>query len=239
MQPFVRSQMLLGKQGIDALAAAHVAVFGIGGVGSFAAEALARAGVGALTLVDHDAVSASNLNRQLVALHSTLGKPKVEVMRARVLDIHPQAVVHALPLFYTKESATEIDVTAFDYIVDAIDTVSSKICLIVAAQEVGTPIVSCMGAGNRLDPSRLGVTDLWNTSGCPLARVLRKELHARGVERLTVVHSTEPPRKPLAVAAQEEETGSRRGPPGSVSFVPPVAGLIAAGVVVRGLTGQS
>ena len=238
MQAFVRSQMLLAKPGIDALAAAHVAVFGIGGVGSFAAEALARAGVGALTLVDHDVVSESNLNRQLVALHSTLGRPKVEVMRARVLDIQPQATVHALPLFYTPESAADIDLTAFDYIVDAIDTVSSKIHLVVAAKQAGTPIVSCMGAGNRLDPTRFEVTDLWATSGCPLARVLRKELRVRGVERLTVVHSTESPRKPLAVESMGEDAGARRATPGSVPFVPSVAGMIAAGVVVRALAGQ-
>jgi len=238
MEAFARSQMLLGRQGIDALAAAHVAVFGVGGVGGFAAEALARAGVGSLTLVDHDVVSESNLNRQLVALRSTLGRSKVEVMRARVLDIHPQATVHALPLFYTPQSAREVDLAAFDYIVDAIDTVSSKIHLIVEAKKAGTPIISCMGAGNRLDPTRFEVTGLWKTSGCPLARVLRTELRARGIEELTVVFSTEPPRKPLVVDA-EADAETRRMPPGSVPFVPPVAGMIAAGVVVRGLVGYS
>ena len=237
MQSFVRSQMLLGKPGIDALSAAHVAVFGVGGVGSFAAEALARAGVGTLTLVDHDVVNVTNLNRQLVALHSTLGRPKVEVMRERILDIHPQAVVYALPLFYPPDGAAPVDLARFDYIVDAIDTVSSKIALITAARDAATPIVSCMGAGNRLDPSRFEVTDLWATRGCPLARALRKELRARGVERLTVVYSTEPPRKPLAEALMIETEGARRATVGSVSFVPPVAGMIAAGVVVRGLCG--
>jgi len=226
MKEFIRSELLWGRQGSERLAAAHVAVFGVGGVGSYAAEALARAGVGCLTLVDHDVVSESNLNRQLVALRSTLGQPKAEVMRARVLDIHSQATVHALPLFYTPQSAGQVDLAAFDYIVDAIDTVTSKIHLIVEAKKAGTPIVSCMGAGNRLDPTRFEVTDLWKTSGCPLARVLRKELRARGVEELTVVYSTEPPRKPL--------TG---GSVGSVPFVPPVAGMIAAGVAVRGLLG--
>ena len=234
----IRSQMLLGRQGIDMLAAAHVVVFGVGGVGSFAAEALARAGVGSLTLVDHDVVSESNLNRQLVALRSTLGQPKVEVMRARVLDIHPQITVHALPLFYTPQSAASIDLAGFDYIVDAIDTVSSKIHLIVEAKKAGTPIISCMGAGNRLDPTRFEVTDLWKTSGCPLARVLRKELRARGVEELPVVFSTEPPQKPLAVDV-EVNAEARRATPGSVPFVPPVAGMIAAGVVVRGILGYS
>jgi len=237
MQAFARSQMLLGKPGMDALAAAHVAVFGVGGVGSFAAEALARAGIGTLTLVDHDVVSASNLNRQLVALHSTLGQPKVEAMRARALDIHPQMTVHALPLFYAPENAADIDLAAFDYIVDAIDTVSSKVHLIVGAKEAGTPIVSCMGAGNRLDPTRFEVVDLWSTRGCPLARALRKELRARGVGELAVVHSTEPPRKPLPAQDTGGDEGPRRAAPGSVPFVPPVAGMIAAGVAVRGLAG--
>lgn len=236
MQSFSRSEMLLGPQGIEKLAASHVAVFGIGGVGSFAAEALARSGVGVLTLVDHDTVSASNLNRQLIAMHSTLGKLKVEVMRARVLDIRPQTTVHALPVFFDQKEAAQFDFARFDFIIDAIDTVSSKVGLIVAAREAGVPIVSCMGAGNRLDPSRFQVTDLWRTSGCPLARVMRKELRARGIERLTVVHSSEPPHKPAAVPGEES---ARRATPGSVSFVPPVAGMIAAGVAVRGLLGIS
>ncbi len=245
-EPFVRSEMLWGKKAVCSLRAAHVAVFGVGGVGSFAAEALARAGVGTLTLVDHDTVSASNLNRQLIALHSTLGRPKVEVMRERILDINPQATVHALPIFYPQESAAAFDKTAFDgagfdrpafhmaafdFVIDAIDTVSSKIALIVAAQAAGVPIVSCMGAGNRLDPTKIVVVDLWSTSGCPLARVLRKELRTRGVERLTVVHSTEPPLKPLFAI----EDAQRRSTPGSVPFVPPVAGMTAASVAVRAL----
>lgn len=238
VQASIRSQMLLGRQAIDTLAAAHVAVFGIGGVGSFAAEALARAGVGSLTLVDHDVVSESNLNRQLVALRSTLGQPKVEVMRARVLDINPQITVHALPLFYTPQSANHVNLAGFDYVVDAIDTVTSKIHLIVEAKKAGTPIISCMGAGNRLDPTCFEVTDLWKTSGCPLARVLRKELRARGVEELAVVFSSEAPQKPLAMEV-EVDAGGSRATPGSVSFVPPVAGMIAAGVVVRGLLGYS
>jgi len=201
-------------------------------VGSYSAEALARAGVGSLTLVDYDVVSISNLNRQLIALYSTMGMLKVEVMRARILDINPEAAVCALPLFYPPDDVETIDLASFDYILDAIDTVSSKADLIVAARDAGTPIVSCMGAGNRLDPTRFVVTDLWDAHGCPLARLLRRELRARGVEKLTVVHSTELPRKPEVVTA---ETSVRRGLPGSVSFVPPVAGMVAAGVVVTGL----
>ncbi len=235
MQNFSRSVMLLGEEGIRSLLDVHVAVFGIGGVGSFAAEALARAGVGRLTLVDHDRVSPSNLNRQLIALHSTLGQYKVEVMRQRILDIRPDASVDALPLFYAPDSAGQIELSGMDYVIDAVDTVSAKIALILAAREAKVPLVSCMGAGNRLDPSRLKVTDLALTSGCPLARVMRRELRARGIEHLTVVCSDEPPLKPHA--PPPEESGTRRATPGSVSFVPPVAGMLAAGVVIRALAG--
>lgn len=235
MQNFSRSAMLLGEEGIRSLLDTHVAVFGIGGVGSFASEALARAGIGRLTLVDHDRVSPSNLNRQLVALHSTLGQLKVEAMRQRVLDIRPDAAVEALPLFYGPDTAGQVGLAGVDYIIDAVDTVSAKIALVLAAREAGIPIVSCMGAGNRLDPSRLRVTDLALTHGCPLARVMRRELRARGIEHLTVVCSDEPPLKPSPLPS--EEAGTRRATPGSVPFVPPVAGMLAAGVVIRALAG--
>lgn len=238
MYAFVRSEMLLGEEAVRKLSHAHVAVFGVGGVGSFAAEALARAGVGTLTLVDHDIVSESNLNRQLVALHSTIGKRKVDVMRARILDINPQAQVHALPIFYLPQQPTPFEWQAFDYIVDAIDTVSAKIALVLAAKEAGVPVISCMGAGNKLDPSRFVVADLFETSGCPLARVMRKELRSRGLQSLDVVYSQEPPRVPLPTREPAQgDAHERRATPGSVSFVPPVAGMLAAGVVIRGVAG--
>ena len=231
MEALVRSEMLLGEAALRRLAGAHVAVFGIGGVGSYAAEALARSGVGELSLFDPDVVAPSNLNRQLVALHSTLGQHKAEVMRARVLDINPQARVHAHRLFYGAETQHEVDIAAFDYVVDAVDTVSAKLLLVERARAAGTPIVSCMGAGNKLNASAFVVADVYDTQGCPLARIMRRELRARGIDRLTVVYSREAPRKP----AFAPPDSARRATPGSVAFVPPVAGLLAAGVAVQAL----
>ena len=233
MEALIRSEMLLGQAAQRRLAAAHVAVFGIGGVGGYAVEALVRSGVGTLSLFDHDVVSQSNLNRQIIALHSTVGQHKVEAMRARALDINPAVRVHPHPVFYGPENAAAIDLRAFDYVVDAVDTVTAKVLLAVGAREAGVSIVSCMGAGNKLDPTRFVVADLFETQGCPLARVMRRELRARGLDRLMVVYSREEPRKPLFVPEGE----GRRAPPGSVAFVPPVAGLLAAGVVVRALAG--
>lgn len=235
-EPFSRARMLLGNAAMDTLRSAAVAVFGLGGVGGTTAEALGRAGIGRLALFDPDQVALSNLNRQAAALHSTLGRLKAEVMRDRLLDIHPEADVTAHPIFYDATNADEVDLTAFSYIVDAIDTVTSKLLLIQRAKEAGVPLISCMGTGNKLDPSRLRVADLADTRVCPLARVMRRELKKRGILHLQVVYSDEPPRTPL----YEEDTAesARRRTPGSVSFVPPAAGLLLASAVVRDLTGQ-
>lgn len=228
---FSRERMLLGDAAVERLKKSHVIVFGLGGVGSFAVEALARAGVGELTLVDHDTVSLTNLNRQLYALHSTLGRLKAEAARERVRDINPDCRVHAVPEFYLPENAERFWETRYDYIVDAIDTVSAKIDLACRAQALGVPMISSMGTGNKLDPSRFEVADLFETQVCPLCRVMRRELKKRGVGSLRVVYSREEPRKP---APHGEET-EKRAVPGSVSFVPPVAGLLLAGEVIRSI----
>ena len=220
--------MLLGQQGMDRLKAARVAVFGIGGVGGYAAEALARSGVGALDLIDHDRVSLTNLNRQLYALHSTVGKLKTEAARERIEDINPACTVTCHPLFYTPETADQFDFTQYDYVIDAIDTVTGKIQLVTEAQKAGTPIICAMGAGNKLDPSQFRVERLSNTTMCPLARVMRRELRARGLKDIEVVYSPEPAKRPL----ETEEQTDRRGLPGSVAWVPSVAGLLLAGHVV-------
>jgi len=240
---FSRAEMLLGKQAMETLAAARVAVFGIGGVGGFAAEALARAGVGAIDLFDDDKVCRTNINRQLIALHSTIGRKKVEVMRERILDINPNCEVTAHECFYGADNADACDLSKYDYVVDAIDTVSSKLVLIERAYAAGTPLISCMGAGNKLDPTRLEVSDIYKTSVCPLARVMRKELKARGIPALKVVYSRE---EAITPAEEEEADGSAAAPihkkrrtPGSVSFVPPVAGFILAGEVVRDLIAKN
>ena len=227
-----RTALLLGEEGVNALKNAYVAVFGIGGVGGFACEALARAGVGRLLLVDDDTVSESNLNRQIVALRSTVGQPKVEVMAQRIRDIDPTITVETRQCFFTEENAGSFDFAAFSYVVDAIDTVSSKVELICRAKAADTPIVSCMGAGNKLDPTKFVVTDLSKTDTCPLARVLRQRLRKKGIEHLQVVYSTEPAMTPLEIIAD----GGRKQLPGSVSFVPSAAGLVAAGAVIRALT---
>ncbi len=218
-----RTRLLLGDGALMRLARARVALFGVGGVGGHCAEALARAGIGALDLYDNDVVSPSNLNRQLAALHSTLGQPKAQVMARRILDINPDCQVRAVELFYLPENADSVDLSAYDYVVDAIDTVSAKLELAQRCHALGVPLISCMGSGNKLDPSGFRVTDLYKTQGCPLARVMRKELRRRGVPALKVVFSPEEPRP----------TGVRT--PGSVSFVPGAAGLVLAGAVVRAL----
>ena len=191
-----RTELLLGQEAVERLAKARVAVFGIGGVGSYAAEALARSGVGSLDLIDSDRVAASNLNRQIIALHSTLGRYKTEVMRERILDINPHACVRIYNCFYLPETAELFDFSVYDYVVDAIDTVTGKIELVMQAREAGTPVISSMGAGNKLDPSAFEVADIYATSVCPLARVMRRELKARGVKSLKVVYSREKARKP-------------------------------------------
>ncbi len=229
---FSRTALLIGKEGLTRLAGVRVAVFGLGGVGSFAAEALLRAGVGHFLLVDHDRVDVSNLNRQIHATTRTIGEKKTEAMRARLLEIRPGADVRVMDAFYTPDGAEDFFSLPLDYIVDAVDTVSAKLSLAQEATRRGIPIVSAMGAGNKLDPTRFEVADIYETRVCPLAKVMRKELKKRGVPRLKVVYSKEPP---LCPPPAEGESDSRRQTPGSISFVPSVAGLILAGEVVRDL----
>lgn len=233
-EEFSRTQLLLGSEAIERLKNSAVAVFGVGGVGSYAAEALARAGVGTIALVDSDTVSLSNINRQILALHSTVGRPKVDVMAERIADINPGCRVERHCCFYTPENAGDFDLSRFQYVIDAVDTVTAKLELIVRAKRAGVPVISAMGAGNKLDPARFETADISKTSVCPLARVMRRELRARGVEHLKVVYSQEPPRAPLGGAPASAEAG-RRAVPGSVPFVPPVAGMILAGEVIRDL----
>ena len=233
LNEFSRTRMLLGEDAMARLAAARVAVFGIGGVGGHVVEALARSGIGTLELIDNDTMSLTNINRQIIALHSTLGMPKVEAARARLLDICPQTRVITHQAFFTPETADRFDFTQYSYVVDAIDTVSGKLELAVRAHAAGVPILSCMGAGNKLDPTAFEVTDISKTSVDPLARVMRRELRKRGIEHLTVVYSREPARTPLPDPDMEAERGQRRSVPASNAFVPAVAGLIAASKVIR------
>ena len=232
---FSRTALLLGKDAMERLAKARVAVFGVGGVGSYVAEGLARAGIGALDLIDHDDVSLTNLNRQIIALHSTVGQPKADVAAARVRDINPDCDVRAVKTFFLPETRDQFDFTRYDYVVDAIDTVAGKLALVEAAKEAGVSVISAMGAGNKLDPTAFRVADISKTAVCPLARVMRKELGKRGIRHLKVVYSEEEPIPPVG---QTETRGSSGRPtPGSVSFVPSVMGLIIAGEVVRDLAG--
>lgn len=234
--PFARSALLLGDESIRRLGQKSVLLFGVGGVGSFVAEGLARAGLGRITLVDNDQVALSNCNRQLVALHSTLGQPKAQVMRQRILDINPACRAEALYLFYGPDTADAIDFSAYDYVVDAIDTVTAKLLVIEKAKACGVPVISCMGTGNKLDPTRFRITDIGRTSVCPLARVMRRELKARGIRQVDVLWSDEEPRTPLADLGAPAP--GRRQTPGSLPFVPPVAGLMIAGHVVLRLGGS-
>lgn len=242
-EAFSRTALQLGEDAVERLQKARVAVFGIGGVGGYAVEALARSGVGTLDLIDDDKVAPSNLNRQIIATHHTLGQYKVDAAKERILSINPDAIVHTHRTFYLPQSASEFDLSVYDYIIDAIDTVAGKIALIVAAQTAGTPIISCMGAGNKLDATAFQVADISKTTVCPLARVMRKELGKRGIRHLKVVYSTEPPLEGLAPdeegsAASETRPAQKRAKPtpGSNAFVPAVAGLILAGEVIRDLT---
>ena len=228
---FSRTELLLGADGMEKLKRARVAVFGIGGVGSYAVEALARAGIGALDLIDNDVISLTNINRQIIALHSTVGLPKTDVMAARVNDINPECEVRTYQTFYGPDTAEQFDLAQYDYIIDAIDTVTGKLALAVNAQKANTPIISSMGTGNKLDPTAFTVTDIYKTSFCPLARIMRKELRKRGIERLKVVYSQEEALTPEGVT--EELPQGRRSIPGSVSFVPSAAGLILAGEVIK------
>ncbi len=229
---FSRAELLLGKEGLARLKAARVAVFGIGGVGSFAAEALTRGGIGHITLIDGDVVSLTNCNRQLIATQKTIGQSKTAVMAVRIREISPETEVEEHPVVYGAENRDLLDFSAYDYVVDAIDTVTSKLLLIEECKKARTPIISCMGTGNKFDPTRFEVADISETSVCPLAKVMRKELKERGIRGVKVVYSKEKPRKPAA----SSETGKRQIP-GSLSFVPPVAGMILAGEVIRHIVG--
>ena len=242
-EQFSRTQLLIGEEGIEHLRKARVAIFGIGGVGGYVAEALARSGVGHLDLIDNDKVCLSNINRQIIATHDTVGQYKVDAMRARILSINPDAVVEAHRCFYLPETAGQFDFSNYDYVVDAVDTVTAKIEIIMQAKAAGVPVVSSMGAGNKLDASAFQVADIYETSVCPLARVMRRELKKRGVERLKVVYSREEPYFMEAGISAEAEISvgevscRKRSIPGSIAFVPSVAGLILAGEVVKDLAG--
>ena len=241
--PFSRTRILIGDDSMLRLQKARVAVFGIGGVGSYCAEALARAGIGTLHLYDDDTVSESNLNRQLVALHSTLGRSKAAVMAQRVLDINPTCQVMAIPLFYLPENADQVDLSQYDYVVDAIDTVTAKLDLAARCSALQVNIISVMGSGNKYDPTAFRITDISKTEGCPLARVMRKELRRRGIHHLKVVYSSElahtPAEEIVSPEAPEQsgrpESTARKSTPGSLSFVPAAAGLVAASAVIRDL----
>ena len=248
LNQFSRTQLLLGKEGMDALAGAKVAIFGIGGVGGYVVEALARSGVGSFVIVDDDKVCLTNINRQIIATRKTIGKYKVEVMRDRILEINPDAKVEMRQCLYLPENAHEFDFSEYSYVVDAVDTVTAKIEIIMRAQAAGVPVISCMGAGNKLDPTQFHVADIYKTTMCPLAKVMRHELKKRGVKKLKVVYSTEKPVRPLedmSVSCRSHcvcppgtahKCTERRDIPGSVAFVPPVAGLILAGEVIKDLT---
>ena len=225
---FERTALLLGKASVEKLAEKRVAVFGVGGVGGFVCEGLVRAGVGAIDIVDKDIVAISNINRQLIALHSTVGKNKVDVLEERLKDINKNLIIKKYKCFFLPETSETFDFREYDYVVDAIDTVTGKIELILKAKEAGVPIISAMGAGNKLDPTAFQVSDIYKTSVCPLARVMRRELKKRGVEKLKVVYSKEEPIKPQFEEGEEVV-------PGSVSFVPPALGLIIAGEIVKDL----
>lgn len=227
-----RTALLLGDAAMDRLKRARVAVFGVGGVGGHAVEALARSGVGTLDLIDNDTVAVSNLNRQIIALHSTLGQYKVDAAAQRIHDIDPDTVVHAHRCFYMPDTAAQFDFTQYDYVIDAIDTVTGKLELVMRAKEAGTPIICSMGAGNKLDATAFRVADIYQTSVCPLARVMRYECRKRGIRQLKVVYSEEQAIRP---AAAQEAHG--KAVPGSAAFVPSVAGLIIAGEVIRDLCG--
>lgn len=241
---FMRTELLLGKTGIEKLSKARVAVFGIGGVGGYVTEALCRSGVGALDLIDHDTVSVTNLNRQVIALHSTVGQYKTDVMEKRLLDINPDVKITVHKCFYLPETKDQFDFSVYSYVVDAVDTVTAKLLLAEEAKKAGVPLISSMGTGNKLDPSFLQVSDVFETSVDPLARVMRRELRKRGIDHLKVVWSTEEPRKPLLDARTirmmegspvPEEDVRMKDIPGSSAFVPAAAGLLIASEVVRDL----
>jgi len=230
-EEFKRTEMLLGSESMKKLSFSHVIIFGVGGVGGYVAEALTRSGIGEVTLVDYDTVSVSNINRQIIALHSSVGKYKVDVLAERLKDINPDLIVHPLRTFFNTDNRDEFDFTKYDYIVDAIDTVTSKIELIRCAKKANVPIISSMGAGNKLDPTKFQVADISKTTVCPLARVIRQKLKELNIKGVKVVYSMEPPIKPVF----EVENENGKNPPGSCAFAPSVVGLIIAGEVVKDL----
>lgn len=247
LNQFSRTELLLGEDNMQRLFNARVAVFGIGGVGGYTVEALARVGVGTLDLIDDDRICLTNLNRQIFATRKTIGKYKVDVAKERILEINPKAVVNTYKTFYMPDTADQFDFSQYDYVVDAVDTVTAKIEIILRAKEAGVPVISCMGAGNKLDPTQFRVADIYKTTMCPLAKVMRRELKKRGVKKLKVVYSTEASLKPLETMETSCRTGcvcppgtvhkctDRRAIPGSISFVPSVAGLIIGGEVIKDL----
>ena len=247
LNSFSRTQLLLGPEGMKKLSESRVAVFGIGGVGGYAVEALARSGVGALDLIDDDKVCLTNINRQIIATRKTVGKYKVDVAEERIHDINPDCVVKTYKTFYMPDTASQFDFSEYDYVIDAIDTVTGKLELIEQAKKAGTPIISSMGAGNKLDPTAFEVTDLYKTSVCPLAKVMRRECKKRGIKSLKVVYSKEQPIRPLedmsiscrqhciCPPGAERKCTERRDIPGSTAFVPSVVGLIIAGEVIKDL----
>lgn len=248
LNQFSRTELLLGKEAMDILEKSHVAIFGIGGVGGYVAEALARSGVGIIDLIDDDKVCLTNLNRQIVATRKTIGEYKADVMKERILDINPDAVVNVYKCFFLPETKDEFDFRSYSYVVDAVDTVTAKIELVMQAQAAGVPVISSMGAGNKLDASAFEVTDIYKTSVCPLAKVMRRELKKRNVKHLKVVYSKEKPLRPIedmsiscrtnciCPPGAKHKCTERRDIPGSNAFVPPVAGLIIAGEVIKDLT---
>lgn len=232
MEELKRTELLLGRESIEKLKNSYIAIFGIGGVGGYTAEALARSGVGKLDLIDNDTVALSNINRQIIALHSTVGRYKVDVMKERIYDINPDAEVNAIRCFFLPENKDEFDFGKYDYIVDAVDTVSAKIAIIEEAKKAGVPVISSMGAGNKLHPEMFELADISKTSVCPLAKIMRNELKKRGITDVKAVYSKEPPIKSGVI---DEKSG--KPVPGSISFVPSAAGLIIAGEIIRQLTG--
>jgi tRNA A37 threonylcarbamoyladenosine dehydratase len=247
LNQFSRTQLLFGAEAMEKLSQSRVAVFGVGGVGGYAVEAMARSGVGTFDLIDDDKVCLTNLNRQIIATRKTVGKYKVDVMKERILDINPNAVVHVHKCFYLPENKDEFDFSQYSYVIDAVDTVTAKIQLVLDAKEAGVPIISSMGAGNKLDPTAFEVADIYKTSVCPLARVMRRELKKRNIKHLKVVYSKEQPTRPLedmsiscrtnciCPPGAKHKCTERRDIPGSVAFVPSVAGLIIAGEVLKDL----
>lgn len=234
LNEFARTEILLGSEAMERLSQARVAVFGVGGVGGYVCEALVRSGVGCFDLIDSDRVSTTNINRQIIATHSTVGRYKVDVMKERMLDINPRVQVNTHRCFFLPENASLFPFEEYDYVVDAVDTVTAKLSLVEKAKEWGVPIISSMGAGNKLDAAAFCVTDIYKTKVCPLAKVMRRELKKRGVDRLKVVYSQEQPLVPQQRQELQEEC-TKRSVPGSVAFVPSVAGLILAGEVVKDL----